>query len=397
MDTHIESVLKLVSRPHGAERNELLQEAGRLAGPDNSAVLLWLYDPDTESGTARHVFVLDQYYHCTDIDVPAELLGRQRAILSTLPNRASTQDAPKWGISTTQQPAIREWCVEKGLGATPHQSLFLLHEPSVPLGSHSLIGILQVLSLTPLNASACCLLPYLADGLADTILRNRRRRRLDALDRLLVGINLSDTLDAFLRLAAETVHEVAHAQACLVYWLQPDLTLKTVAASPALRDEITAGKESLTHAILELGRPARIYDFDDPEERARQVGSVTYDQKCLDRELALLKRAHLDAVMGAPIMIREHGVAVIMLLNKNHAPGTFHVARHFSPTDQEVLQTVCDFLAGVIPSVEILRVRHRTSEIIVAGAMNEANTRKHVFDLPQGTFLDCSKWITNFE
>lgn len=381
LDADLHSLLKVLSRPHGGKRIEFLEAAQEMAG-DKSAVLVWLYDRRDDLTSSPHELVLDQYYHPSDDGSAPELLVRRRAVPTSIPQEAACRDPAAWHIAIADHPQIHQWCIAKGLGATICEYAYPLYA-FPPQQPEELIGVFQILSAQSLPPTILNLLPYLADGLADTILRSRKRRLLIALQQLLPRANVSDTINGHLQSAAVTLHRIIGTEVCLIYRQERSPRLKAVASWPGNIPiaDLLASAKSYTYKILERGKPIRVYNFQDADERRRVFGTEEYDSALLKREAKHLANEKLGALMGAPILIDGHGIAVIMLLNKVHPAKSWHLSRHFSRTDQEVLQIVCEFLAGVIPSVEVLKLMERCSGILFAGALKEEKPRQEMFDM----------------
>jgi signal transduction histidine kinase len=376
------SLAQLISRAQGADRISFLRLACEMADRDSCAALLWLHEPEPEGPT----LVLDRYYNHADDGAPPPLLvGRRAPVAARAPAAASPHDPGQWGISLDCQPEIRQWCAEKGFPKKLHE--YALPLTPDPESSADLVGVLHLVSALAFHDSVTALLDYLGDGLAYKILREREKQRLDALMKMLAGINLRQPVKEQLQVAADMLREALGAGACLVYQQARDLGLRAVAGSVAGStgslglEEYVASPASVTSQILQKSQPVRLCNFHDEKERRRRLGTSEYDADLLRRESKLLGGGPLRALMGAPVVITGEGVAVVMLLNKKRLPRNWHLREEFSTTNQETLQAICHFLASVIPSIEIYHAMERISRIVFSGALQEANTRAAVFDV----------------
>jgi len=370
-------LMEILSRPQSAERREFLRLAWQLLRTDRCVVLLWLYDPD------RKELVLDRYDSplAAEDESPALLKGRRAALMATTPGQQVSSRAGPWGISLEDQPQIHEWCGQQRFGEELQEYVLPLFGIPDEHQENTLIGVLHLVAANAVSEAILEMLRYLANGLAGTILRSRRRR-LGVLTTLIPRIELGQTVDEVFRLVAEALQKSLRAELCIVYRPQRDLGLKPVASSPHVQglNKFVASTSIVTHQILLGQKPVRIPDLRSEQERLNAFGRVEYDSN-----LYALESEHLNgglcAYMGAPVLFTGHGVAVIVLLNKLQHEQSGQLTNEFSETDEEVLQTVCGFLAAVLPSIEVHHLMNRCSETIFTGALKEEKTRKAVFDV----------------
>lgn len=380
----LSEVMRLISKPHGAQRIDFLRLACRLAGPTRCAVLLWLFDPDQET---KHDLVLDRYYYAPDDGLwPSELLLRRTAGLDpTTPGvPLSASSTASWGISLADQPQIKRWCAEKGFGDHVQEYACPFFAEPTTGQRDGLMGVLHVLSVPGVPEPLTSLLNSLADALGGMILRDRQERQLGALLTLLPLTNLDQSVESLLTRAAESLRTYIKAEVCFVYRQQRNLALKAIATSsnrPHERlDKLVTTKQSLYYRVLRMNNPVRVREFKDVKERQNKFGTQEYDENLLNEESKSLKDGKLRSLLAAPVLITDEGAAVIVLINKTHQKGGFHLTKWFSRTDQDVLQAVCKLLAAVLPSTEVYRAMGRMSEVVYTGALKQSDKRQAVFN-----------------
>ena len=132
----------------------------------------------------------------------------------------------------------------------------------------------------------------------------------------------------------------------------------------------------MTYYLAQHRKTVRIADFSDQRERYTVAKTYEYDHELVKSVSAHLSDRRVAAWLAAPVVIKEHSFAVIMLVNKRDS-----LSARFSETDQQNLQEVNHFLAGVIPSSETYRVLVKLSEGVLGGNLEKDKDRGVLYDL----------------
>lgn len=367
-------VLDFITRPAERPRVDYLEITSDLAGPQ-SIILLWLLDRE------KHEFRLDRYHPMRDGTAPKALCDRSVVVPQSVLESAESEPQLAGPLHALlidpADPAILEWLHARG-----HRDKPLIFELKFTnrAGQHTILGCVQLFVAEAIEPNKRRRIVSVMNALAGAIVSGRIRRKLSALQQMQEQTDLTKPIVNGFTQAARTLREVAKAEMCLVFQMERDLSLKAVAGVDDGYDgsisQYSAKEGSATHEIAKHRRKIRIADFHDQADRTAALGIDKYD-----RELVKLIESHLPthplrAWMVEPVVIKEHSMAVIMLLNKRES-----LNRQFSETDSEILHQICLFLAGVIPSVETYRAMVRLSEGVSHGLLENDAGRAQFYDM----------------
>ena len=240
---------------------------------------------------------------------------------------------------------VESFALKDGGYGKPHGNGNSLHECR-------LIGFLQVWSNTPIQPAENEIVNWVARSLATNLFRHRSRRELEALKEMQKAFKESHVESkTWLRTAAIVLGHATSADYCLVMESTPPRQLRGVVAWSSVRgcelnpDRFVAGQKSVIRRLFETpDRTIRITDWNDPAERLKECGTAEYDG-ALSQEIEQWA-GRQSTWMAAPIVAREQVLAVIVLFNKHR-----NLPRQFSATDEEILESVSQYLANVLPPI----------------------------------------------
>jgi GAF domain-containing protein len=359
----LKALLRLVARPDDPKRTEYLDFACKLTRSDTCAALVWLYD------AGRKGYILDRFFPLPEGFVPP----LEHIFAPADSARSSDAALPGWEGRLENHPSVQDWCLKQGFGVI---------EQIFPLRAHDTdsqpIGIVQFISSSPIPSGRVFLIERLVDALAGVIARSRDNRLLRTSDKMRTAFMDPDrSTDTWLSLAATTLADMTYAQSCVVFKQQRDLRFEVVTGIPKgiETNNLVAGAQSLTSHIAQHPRTVRISNFHDDDERLQVFQTTDFDQDLVERYEAVVGTP-LRSLMAAPVLIGEHAIAVIMLINKQK-----HLAKQFSDTDEKILQSVCDDLGKAIPSVETFESMKRISGTRLSPDLSKAENCQRVFSL----------------
>lgn len=364
----------LSGEPYSLRRRDLLSHASELVDAERLAALLWLWDSDL------HVLALNAYYsNQTDEDVPPELVGALAKLRIETPANTHTEcpgNSQSFMLGKDAQPGLSAWARRHG---------FAIHELVLPVngradatGDLQTVAFLQVLSSDPVKPKAAAELEILCAGIAVLLSRSRDDRKLKVVERLMKNQAERSTAE-WLDLAAETLVEITHATSAIVFRKTPD-GFKAVATKGTYKIEspLIASEDSVVNHTARLQKPVRLLDFNDDAARLRAFGSAVHDRELHKIMTSELLRDEVRSVLLAPVIFQKHTLAVIALVNK--MPNV-HLARVFSKTDEEVLNTVTGFLAGVLPSIEMSDALRKMAGVVSTKVLDDREESEKLFTL----------------
>ena len=289
------------------KRAEMLQLAQRLSGqPENCMALLWLYDDQKER------FQLD--YH-----EPMEL-GRKQSGISMPCNPADAQD-PIFFATLAYPEKIRYWI--RGNLRSRVDNFF----PVYPRGAG---GFLAIHTEQQLPEDRIAQLQALANVMAARITRHRDRRLIGVFEQISKSRMRSSgdpeaTADWF-NIAAAVAKHGTFAELAVAFCLEPDLSLRGIAADPPdfEASKYCANSNSLIRLTFDNRKIYRILDHADHVERLKLFGTEIYDETLTSAIEAYLGRK-LRSWIAAAVVSDNEPVAVILVANKSdeYLPGVF--------------------------------------------------------------------------
>lgn len=334
------------------------------------AALLWLWDPDW------HVLALNAYYsNKTSEEVPTDLVGslaRARIDIGT----ECPSSPESFTLSQDAQPGVMKWAKKHGFG--PYERLLPVRGRMGASSDLQTIAFLQILSSEPIEADSVAQLEILCAGIAVLLSRSRDDRKLKVVDRLMKS-QAERSADEWLNLAAETLVEITNATAAIVFRETPD-GFKAVITKGTyeITSPLIASEESVVNHTAKRQKPARLLKFDDEKMRTEAFGTDIHDvalHEIMQRELL---RDEVRSVLLTPVVFQKHTLAVIALVNKKP---DVHLARVFSKTDEEVLNTVTGFLAGILPSIEMSAAFGKMANVVSMNALDDSSQSEALFAL----------------
>jgi signal transduction histidine kinase len=369
-DQGVEEVISLLTRRDGAHRIHFLELACDLLPDGRCMAAVWIWDPDT------HQLTLNRHYSPLCDDERPRPLRRRRAECRRGSAVPCDPKPESWTLELESQPEILSWCQGLGLGA--HEYKFPIITSPEKDRPGECLGFLQVVTAAPMPGTTQAVMPHLATGLAAAIVRTREHRQLEVLRMVQAGIDLTRPVKDYLREAAQALHKTNWADLCLVFRQERGLGMKVLTAWPQILslEEYVARPGSLAHLIAQRKITVRMGYFRDEGERRRVFGTDQYDTELFGRISQVLHDNEFHAWLAAPVIVGDHAIAVIMLVNRRD-----DLAEQFTKTDEEVLGVVCRHLAGVLPGVETYQAMKRMSETILANGLKEERSRRQLFDL----------------
>jgi len=371
-----EIALSLLTRPQ-TSRKDILKEAARLVVGDGArvAILLWLYDPEWKA------LLLSRFWSSHTDTIPKELVG-SIIFWRHEPTDGCDSDPLKWGLSLDALPEIRAWASLFGFAKSDRAMAItkLTAEKAEP------VGFVQVFSSRTLpEAIEAALTPY-AEALAVLIDRGRNDRLVKALIDVQGHSEPKTSLKEWLETAASVLREVTKAEACLIFREVHgiiDVAAYATTAGRADKLQLRVAQSSVIRRVARMQKITRIRMFSDLEERERILGTRENDADLQAMVEKIILQKQIRAVLLAPVIFEGHTIAVIVLLNKmiEH-----HIAAAFTLTDQKILATLCEYLAGVLPSFEMYQALNRMSEISASHvhALDESAEREKTYNLLVG-------------
>ncbi len=378
----MEQVVRLLAQEHLPSRVEFLRIACNLLNQPNCAAVLWIWDTEW-----NRLMINRCYYVIAGAGLPIEekplheppkeLLRRQAQHIGPEIASAFVEEPEHWKLSLQHQPEIRAWCQKHGF-AEDEKSFPVATTPKGSDESQG-FGFVQLFSAAPIPEAVSRTMPIVCFGLAGEIVRSRTERQLSALDAMLKKSDLA-TIEQWLGLAAKTLQKVNLAELCVVFHRERHVGWRAVSGwppNPTFSSLIADGTDSVVARVAKKCQPARLRDFSDPEERSRILGTKVFDTTLYKMVRDEILKKETQSFLAAPVMVAGLAFAVIVLVNKS----TKHLAGVFSRNDVDVLQQVCGFLAGVIPSVESYGAIGRISETTIRGFLHDENLRHALFDI----------------
>lgn len=228
------------------------------------------------------------------------------------------------------------------------------------------IGCLQVWTSSALSDENLQLIDWIAKLLATNLYRCRSRREFSAL-KAMQAVFRSNGRDSskWFGTAAKVLGEACSAEFAIVMAPAPERAVLGTAAWSRTRDweinaaRFMAGPNSIIRGLFERPRTIRLANWDDEAERESVCGTKDYDPM-LAKEIRLWARQPQGTWMAAPVVVREQVLAVILLFGKQR-----NLPRQFSATDQNILESVCQYLANVLPPIVALKmIQNAASEEI---------------------------------
>lgn len=361
-------VLELANT-EGTDRSDLLSLSLRLVNAERCAALLWLLDEQWR--------LLALNRHATnvgDTEIPEKLLD-QFAFWST---DSRERDSGGWAVGTAYQPNVREW-------AERHN--FSEHELILPvMMPHRLsdqqprfAAFLQILSASPFSPRVQGDLEAVCHGIGLLLIRDRDGRRLDAIQKLLLAEQSGERIRDWLVIATDKLIQVTGAEAALMFREAPDGYEAVVARGRQVpKRRVLASAIGVVARVAEQRRPVRLRDFADYRERLLAFGTIEHD---LDQQVLLeedLLNGPIRSVFLAPVVFEGHTLVVIALVNKK---ASVHLARLFSETDQAILNSVCGFLRGVLPSIELYGALAEMAAVVSPKTLEDRAEAHKVYDV----------------
>lgn len=352
------TLLRLGTRTDIPQRPEFLSLAAEIV-TGKCVVLFWVHD------RKQGRYLLDYAYD------PHRFLGPAKSLsaISVEKVRSSIQGE---GGTINEVAALARLTL-------PHDSVIAvdLYPSARPAETNESrqIGHIQIISDTEVGTRELVLLSSVSHALASAVMRWRRRRELLALRKMLTDVNLLRPTEIWMQTCATVLQTITEAKMCVVFKASRDLTVRAVATAPAGRPigELIASPKSVLRRCIQTREAIRISDFRNPEERQAITGTVEYDE-ALEEKIAGYLGDHVMGFLAVPVVSEGHVLSVVALFNK-----TEYLPQQFTETDLSIVNSVCGFLAGVLPSVEMTKTMEELSEIFSAVNFEDEKERARLF------------------
>jgi signal transduction histidine kinase len=353
--------LALLTQRH-VDRSEFMRELCLLVPGSRVAVLLWLVDIDWR------LLVLNRYAsNVTDEVTPKEL---ENLLLERSPDVPAGEP---WVTIIEQCPEIRQWARRHGFD---NGQVVL----PVALDAGVSIAYAQLLSAEQLDQEQVERLRPICEGLAAFLVLSREQRELVALKDIQTLRQPELSIRQRLTHAAEVVRRNISAKACLVFRELPKGGFRADAIVPGDPDrlELKAERISVIKRVAQIGHARRVPKFYDTAMRTRAFDSDAHDVKLGQKVEDEILNEPIRSVLIAPVMIERHPIAVMVLLNKR---SDSHLGAIFSETDKTVLEIVCSYLSGTLPSIVMNEAMRAIGEIVSPRALSDPVEKRRLFEI----------------
>jgi len=332
-----------------------------------TAALLWLTDSEWD------LLVLDRY---------ASGVTNQK-----VPGQLANLFVPKggdWPSVLAKCAPVRSWAQQHGF-ATGHAV--------VPVAAPDPIGYVQLWSDVELGAADLRKFDPLCEAFAAFLKQGRISRRLHALADIQEGGQGATSVRDWLTTAAKVALRNTSGSVCLVFremtggGFRAD-AIATVKESEVKESEIVlldpAAAEleamgvSVIKRVAQIGEARRVPRLSVSAMRKRAFDAEEHDEKLGAKVATEILHEDILSVLIAPVMFENHALAVIVLLNKRSAS---HLSAVFSETDKIMLQSVCQYLSGLLPSTVMNEAVRAIGELVSPRMLKLEDERRKLFEV----------------